>query len=257
MRYFFFFSLMTIVVLSGCGRRVYHPSPYSVARDAPVVPVGRKGLIVIDAGHGGDDFGTYSVDKPTLHEKDLALSTAKLVKVYLEERGYRVALTRQSDFFVPLKTRAHFANDIQATLFVSVHYNSAPNREAKGIEIFYYGEGDDVKRRTASKNFASTVLSALIAKTKGGNRGVRHGNFAVIRETTMPAILVEAGFMSNQEEMTRLRDPLYEQRIAQAIAQGRQLPGQNVLGAIRTHGLLLRRQPLYPTELRERRGYPF
>lgn len=179
-----------------------------------------KGLIIIDPGHGGDDFGTHSHGKPTYHEKYLNLTTAETLKKFLQQYGYKVVLTRTDDTFISLENRAVFANDKKAKLFVSVHYNSAPNRDASGIEVFYYRNDKDKSRTAQSKILAHCVLDKVIKNTKGKSRGVKHGNFSVIRETRMPSILIEGGFLTNADEMKKLNNPAYLKAIAFGIAQG-------------------------------------
>lgn len=175
-------------------------------------------LIIIDPGHGGEDQGTLSLLKPRYQEKSLTLATSRILKNYLEQFGYRVLMTRSADVFIPLKDRALIANVAQPALFVSVHYNSAPSKEANGIEVFYYLE--DNERAKASKQLATLVLNQLIAQTKAKSRGVKTANFAVIRETNMPAILVEAGFLTNEDELNKIKDPEYLKQVAFGIAKG-------------------------------------
>lgn len=176
----------------------------------------RKGLVILDAGHGGYDLGAHN---QFCEEKVIALRTTMLVKKYLLDKGYRVMLSRQDDTFIPLKERALHANRIHAKVFVSIHYNAARNASAHGIEVFYYDKILDW-RMHSSKRLASCILSKLLDKTHAASRGIKGGNFLVIRETSMPAILVEAGFITNSEECKKLRDPSYINCIARAIADG-------------------------------------
>lgn len=177
-------------------------------------------FIVIDAGHGGEDFGTHSIDPAKYHEKHLTLSTAMMLNNMLLEMGYQTMMTRNHDFFIPLKDRAKMANQRNTALFVSIHFNSAPSREAHGIEVYYYDLDKNEHRRDQSKVLANYVLKNLIAQTQAKSRGVKHGNLLVVRETTMPAILVECGFMTNVGEMEKLKNAMYLKKIALGIAQG-------------------------------------
>lgn len=176
-------------------------------------------LIVIDPGHGGYDLGArmFSVD-----EKSLALSTALLTKKYLQEKGYRVVLTRSRDIFISLEKRAAIANDTKGLLFVSIHFNAASNPSAKGVEVFYHLSQDKL-RASHSKKLAAKVLEKIVQKTTAENRGVKEGKFFVIRETKMPAILVEAGFMTNPDELHLLKDIHYREKIAKGIVEGVEL----------------------------------
>lgn len=179
-----------------------------------------KGVIVLDPGHGGSDIGTQSLTKPRYQEKNLNLLTARLVKQYLQKMGYKVFVTRHKDVFVSLERRSTLANKYHAQLFMSLHYNSAPSAQAKGVEIFYYSSRQQLKRTQQSRAFAQSVLKSLIKEAKVTSRGVKSGNWAVIRETKMPAILVECGFMTNAEEMQKIKDLNYVRRLAWAIARG-------------------------------------
>lgn len=176
--------------------------------------------IMIDPGHGGHDIGTQSISKPRYQEKSLNLATSKFVIGYLQQLGYRVLITREEDRFVSLEKRANMANEQKPTLFVSIHYNSAPSAEAQGVEVFFYQAKDKKERTLKSKRLAQAVLKNILAETEAKSRGVKHGNFLVIRQTTMPAILVEGGFVTNEAEMQNLKDPTYLKRLAWGIVRG-------------------------------------
>lgn len=182
--------------------------------------IASKGYIILDPGHGGSDVGTQSISKPRYQEKSLNLVTANFVKGYLEQLGYRVMLTRKEDKFVSLEKRAQIANEKKPDLFISIHYNSAPSSEAQGVEVFFYHSKENKNRADASKSLAQSVLKNVISNTKAPSRGVKHGNFAVIRETKMPAILIEGGFVTNEAELQKLKDPTYLKRLAWGIAKG-------------------------------------
>ena len=175
-----------------------------------------KPIIIIDPGHGGKDQGARVRN---CEEKIVTLRTAYLTKKHLEELGYRVILTRARDIFLPLGTRVSLANRRSPSLFVSIHYNSAASPVAKGIEVYYYGKGGQ-KRRTSSKGLAQSVLDEMILRAEGVSRGIKQGNFQVIRETAMPAILVEAGFITNSDERALIGTQTYLDKLAQGIAVG-------------------------------------
>ncbi len=175
-----------------------------------------KPLIVIDAGHGAEDKGAQ---RHASDEKKLALTTALFVKHHLTQKGYRVLLTRNRDVFIPLEKRAMIANQSNCAAFISIHYNTAPSEEAHGVEVYFYHKGEK-KRQDISKKLATDVIHNVVKATGARSRGVKHGNFCVIRETTMPAILVEGGFMSNEGEMKKLRDNRYLEKLAEGIATG-------------------------------------
>lgn len=182
----------------------------------PVKPVASKTVIILDAGHGGHDVGAKV---PYLKEKKLALFTTLLTKKFLDEMGYKVILTRSHDIFVPLNKRVSLAEKVKADLFVSIHYNASKNREAKGIEV-YFCHTDSQSKVKASKNLAAKVLSNLVATTDAASRGVKAAKFHVIRETQMPSILVEAGFITNPDECSLLKSRTYVEKVAKGIAAG-------------------------------------
>ncbi len=175
--------------------------------------------VVIDVGHGGPDRGAKA-GQPYCEEKRIALLTARLAKQYLEQLGYHVVMTRSTDNFISLPRRVEIAKQANANIFVSVHYNSSRSPEAKGIEVFFFDSKENKSRATASKKLADAILSKVIRKTAANSRGVKKGNFYVIRETSMPAVLVEGGFISNAKERTLLKSRLYQEKIAQGIADG-------------------------------------
>lgn len=196
------------------------PTISSMHEEKPPIAF-KQETVVIDAGHGGKDSGAVS-KLQKYEEKKLTLSTAFMIRNYLRQLGYQAILTRGQDTFVPLSTRADIANTTNVDLFVSIHYNYSPNKEAQGVEVYYYkGQNNSTSDRIAlSKRLGQAVLKKIVRQTKASSRGVKQGNFAVIRETKMPAILIEAGFLSNPEEREKLRDPQYLQKIAKGIAKG-------------------------------------
>lgn len=184
----------------------------------PPLLIPQKSLIVIDPGHGGHDVGTQSISKPRYQEKSLNLVTAQFVKGYLQQLGYQVYMTREDDTFVALEKRAQLANERKPALFVSIHYNSAPSAEAQGVEVFYFQSKDE--RMSKSKQLAQAVLKNVIGHTKAKSRGVKHAKYVVIRDTNMPAILVEGGFVTNEAELQMLKDPTYLKRLAWGVVRG-------------------------------------
>jgi len=183
-------------------------------------PTWQVPLIVIDPGHGGKDPGTHCYTFPKYEEKILALKTAQLVSQNLRELGYRTVLTRNDDTFIELYQRAAFANERRAIAFVSIHYNSAANENVHGIEIFYYQTDPSKRKAQASRKMGENVIKELVNLTQAKNRGVKHANFVVVRETKMPAILIECGFLTNAQERSKLFDPNYQESLAMGIAKG-------------------------------------
>lgn len=198
-----------------------HPSPRPVAETrSKATTTQSKPLVIIDPGHGGKDVGALTPSKPVYQEKNLNLANARLVEGFLKQQNFRTAMTRSDDTFLTLEERVELAKKRKADLFVSIHFNSAPNRKAEGIEVFYFESNKDKKRSAESKKLAQAVLNRLIASTGAPSRGIKHANFAVIRDSTTPAILIEGGFMTNEREMDKLKDPAYMKKLAWATAQG-------------------------------------
>ena len=142
-----------------------------------------------------------------------------LLRKQLEKAGYRVLMTRSRDEFVPLKKRAEMANQARGQVLVSLHCNSAKNRLAKGVEI-YYTQKTEPWRAKKSKEMAQMVLSKILAETKAESRGIKDANFVVIKETKMPSILIEMGFLTNEEEQKRLKEPAYLEAMMQSVTSG-------------------------------------
>jgi N-acetylmuramoyl-L-alanine amidase len=175
-----------------------------------------KPLIVLDAGHGGTDEGARV---QSFQEKRATLTTTLLTKAHLEDMGYRVVLTRSRDIYLSLHRRASIANKTQGTVFISIHFNASKSKEAKGIEV-YFCSSDESWKTQASKRLANCVLYHVLDETQAHSRGVKEGNFHVIRETEMPGILVEGGFVTNPEERSLLKTREYLDKIALGIAEG-------------------------------------
>lgn len=173
--------------------------------------------IAIDSGHGPETSGKRTPDG-SMREFQFNYATGR----YLREQLLKYANVETIFVFdpsedTPLRERTNQANSASADLYVSIHANAYGSdwNNANGIETFVYTKASD-----ASRNVARLVQSRLIALTGRANRGVKTANFHVLRETTMPAILVECGFMTNREEAELLKDDAYRRLCAQAIAEG-------------------------------------
>lgn len=171
-----------------------------------------KGTVMLDAGHGGRDQGTSYED---VLEKDLTLEITRKVEDILEDAGYRVLLTRSKDTFMDKYERAASANDRKPEVFVSIHCNFVESGQADGVETYY-----DPGKETGSRPLAEAVQAQIIEKTGATDRGARADNFVVITDTDMPAVLVETGFLSDQEERRLLQDEAYQKKLAEGIAAG-------------------------------------
>jgi N-acetylmuramoyl-L-alanine amidase len=168
--------------------------------------------IIIDPGHGGVDTGACG--KQNTHEKEINLEVALKLKRLLEMAGAEVLLTRNSDVFISLYERCYFANYHKADLFISIHANSHPDPNIRGIEIFYY------KGQAKAQKMARKVLDRITKTTGFKSLGVKTNRFVVIRETQMPSILVELGFLSNYQEETIIKSADFKDKAALGIFQG-------------------------------------
>ena len=208
--------------------------------------INKKYTIVVDPGHGGHDSGARGNG---YNEKDIALQVATRLANNLR-RDYNVIITRDSDFFVPLDTRAKIGNDANADFFISIHLNSSSSSSANGTEVFYFSKKDqgsyaaqvakfenkvdgsygDVpfsdfilndifyrKNQKTSQAIAESVLNNLINTTGLRRRGVFGANFAVLRGSNSPSILVELGFMNNYSDLSQYLTPDGQERAANAI----------------------------------------
>lgn len=210
--------------------------------------------VVLDPGHGGKDSG--AIGPGGTKEKDLTLAMAKRLKGELEAMGLEVFLTRDRDVFVPLEERTRFANEKRADLFISLHVNAAHNRKAYGIETYTLNLNSDryASRLAARENataqrsigdlhliladlttkantddsirLARLVQSGMVdtLRPKHGDAirdlGIKQALFYVLVGAKMPAILVEAGFVSHREEEKRLRSTSYQEELVRGMAHG-------------------------------------
>ena len=175
--------------------------------------------ILIDPGHGGRDSGTISAGQKM--EKDYALAASLKLKEDLQAMGYVVYMTRETDTYPDLMTRANMANSLKVDIFISMHANSAdPNRAANGIETWYSGVGKVGEYASLEKKLAAKVNKTLINATSAIDRGVKTAKHVVTANSKMTAILVEAGFLSNPVEEALLFTDNYRSVIARAVAVG-------------------------------------
>jgi N-acetylmuramoyl-L-alanine amidase len=209
--------------------------------------------IIIDAGHGGEDPG--AIGAQGTKEKDITLDITRTLKGRLEERGYRVLLTRGSDKYIPLKARTVIANESGADLFLSVHVNFLPGRSINMIETLYFGPSKNAietqlaEKENEGSGFSISDYNQLIKKLSSTMKlqesrllaqsiqqhlyrsmhtvngevkdyGVKRAPFVVLLGAEMPGVLVEVSCLSNHDEEQRLRDPAYREAIARYIETG-------------------------------------
>src|SRR3989440_6615601 len=187
------------------------PTPRPQTR-AVVVPEGSRPstTVVIDAGHGGFDRG--GIPRQRVPESMMNLDVAQRLKVVLQAYGYRVVMTRDSDVFIPLGTRVAIANSYRDAIFVCVHFNATPRSSASGIETYFYS--------SESLSLASAIHYYVAGGAPSANRGVRRRGFYVLRNTRIPAVLVECGFLTNPTEAQYAQNSAYQQKLALEIAHG-------------------------------------
>lgn len=177
--------------------------------DKPVKKSNAKNKIVLDAGHGGSDYGAI---REGINEKDITLDVTQRVDAILRTKGYKTVLTRKDDTFVSLEDRVNISENEEPEIFVSIHVNSAVATEPYGIETHYYHD--------YSKELAEVIHKHLAKEINSKDRGLFKSKFYVINHTTVPAVLVEIGFISNESERNELITDLRKQKTAKAIADG-------------------------------------
>jgi N-acetylmuramoyl-L-alanine amidase len=212
--------------------------------------------IVLDPGHGGKDGGATGRRYRT-REKEMALKLALKVKNILEDNGIRIIMTRSDDRFIPLEKRSDVANRSGADLFVSIHINASRSRSLGGFECYFLSNATDdnaralealensslklgesataersnqldktlwdmslTENRMESSELAGHICDSVGRNVAMSNRGIRTARFYVLKYTNIPAVLVEAGYISNRYEETKIRDPKFLDSMAGAVANG-------------------------------------
>ncbi len=175
-------------------------------------PFAGAATIVLDPGHGGHDPG--GIPGQRVVEKRAALDVALRVRARLQAAGQKVIMTRSSDVFVELSQRVATASRAPSkAVFVSIHFNAAPNSGAHGIETYHFD------RRSA--RLAAAIHQRVVTATGEEDRGVRKARFYVLRYNRRVAVLAELGFLTNAQEGGRVaRSSEYRQRLANAVASG-------------------------------------
>lgn len=184
-------------------------------------------VVYIDPGHGGYDPGTQGNG---IVEKDIVLNYGLRLKGKLEANGIKVIMSRTSDVYVSLEDRSKGANNVNPDIFISIHINSAGATSASGIETFY--------KKDIDKPLAESIQNKLISYTGAVDRGAKWEDFHVVRETNMPASLVECGFLTNVNEANNLKSWNYQEKLINAILDGAldYLYNSNPLVANRIYG---------------------
>lgn len=202
--------------------------PTNVAAKSPF------NLVVLDPGHGGQDSGAICGG---ILEKDLTLDIAQRVDRLLQTQGVATVLTRIGDSYVSLADRAALANRTRGCILVSIHFNEGNKNVSTGVET-YYAERQLTAAKPVlawlpflqrpaielpnveSQSLAGFIQDAVVTRTQSVNRGTKAQQFFVIANVQVPAVLVEGGFLSNKDEMAKLINGDYRERLAAAIAEG-------------------------------------
>ncbi len=183
----------------------------SIPDTLPSAPSGRV-VVVIDPGHGGRDPGAVGING--LQEKQVIFPMSLRVAEILESQGVTVVMTRRTDSTLDLQTRVDIAERARGTLFVSIHANaiSMSRPDVNGVETYYASD--------SGRRLAAAIQASMLAATGMNDRGVKQARFFVLRRTSMPAALVEVGFVTGARDAPRLIDPAWRETAANAIARG-------------------------------------
>jgi N-acetylmuramoyl-L-alanine amidase len=199
-----------ILICTACNSRLDQKMNDDKGKEEENVPTYK---VVIDPGHGGKDVGAIGASGQ--YEKSFTLSLSSKVKERLEQDpDIEVYMTRTEDRFISQESRGRpkLANDLNADLFLSIHGNTFADSSVSGTETFYYHRN--------SKSFAEIIHEKLVEATGFHDRGVKKENFFVVKDTEMPAVLLEVGYLTNpNDESVMLTDP-FQDRVATAIVEG-------------------------------------
>ncbi len=209
-------NYMTVTLAKGLtGNAGISRTGSSVANLAPTGPIvvpraPNETVVVLDAGHGGNDPGAVRGD---VQEKELTMQIIAKLKKVLEAKGARIVLTRSDDTFVSLEDRVKITNAVSPNLFLSVHINSLESTSnIYGIETYFQTD--------RSRPLAVRVHGSLVGGLGAPDRSVRKARFYVINHTPVPAILAEVGYITHKGERDRLVSSEYQQKVANALARG-------------------------------------
>jgi N-acetylmuramoyl-L-alanine amidase len=191
-------------------------------------------VVVLDPGHGGQDSGALCGG---ILEKDLTLDVARRIDRLLESEGIATVMTRVGDTYVSLADRAAIANRVSDCIFVSIHFNEDNQPVSSGVETYYAAHQITAGSFMASwlpflwralsespnfesQNLAGFIQEALVARTRALDRGVKSRQFFVIANVTSPAVLIEGGFLTNKEDISKLASEDHREQIAAAVSDG-------------------------------------
>lgn len=176
-------------------------------------------IVVIDAGHGGDDPGKIGINNAL--EKEINIQIAKEIKKYLEEGGITVVMTREDDNSLSnnktedMRKRVKIIDEANARVAVSIHQNSYSSEAEQGAQVFYYSESEE------GEKIAQILQNHLKMLDEKNRREIKENNsYYLLKRTKTPTVIVECGFLSNWEEAEKLTEPEYQKEIAQVISEG-------------------------------------
>jgi len=191
-------------------------------------------VVVLDPGHGGEDSGAMCGG---VMEKDLTLDVARRVDRLLDSEGIATLMTRLGDSYVSLADRAAFGNRVNDSIFISIHFNEDNKPVASGVETYYaahqitsgstlaswlpfFTRPPSNSPKPESQSLAGFIQEALVARTRSVDRGTQSKQFFVIANVTSPAVLIEGGFITNKNELSKLANEDYRDQLAAAVADG-------------------------------------
>jgi N-acetylmuramoyl-L-alanine amidase len=191
-------------------------------------------VVVLDPGHGGEDSGAMCGG---VMEKDLTLDIARRVDRLLDSEGVATLMTRVGDSYVSLADRAAFGNRANGSIFISIHFNEDNKPVASGVETYYaahqinsgstfgswlpfFSQPPSNSPKPESQSLAGFIQEALVARTRSVDRGTQAKQFFVIANVTSPAVLIEGGFITNKDELSKLISEEYRDQLAAAVTDG-------------------------------------
>lgn len=210
-------TIITCQTKSICGYRYDFAKDYLAVTVAEPSEIYNK-IVVLDAGHGGKDPGAVRDD---VREKDLNFSILyNHAKELFEASDIKVYYTRETDVFISLNDRAKFASQVGADLFISLHINASEYESACGTEVFYSKKNNTtLDSGLSSYQLAKTLANNITSSLGSRLRGVTKYDYYVIEYNSVPAVLIELGFISNTEERSKLINASYQHKAAEAIYQ--------------------------------------
>jgi N-acetylmuramoyl-L-alanine amidase len=211
-----------------------HPAVYRESKPAQPQTSKPFAVVVLDPGHGGEDSGAMCGG---VMEKDLTLDIARRVDRLLDSEGVATLMTRLGDSYVSLADRAAFGNRANGSIFISIHFNEDNKPVASGVETYYaahqinsgstfaswlpfFSRPPSNLPKPESQSLAGFIQEALVARTRSVDRGTQAKQFFVIANVTSPAVLIEGGFITNKDELSKLVSEDYRDQLAAAVADG-------------------------------------